>query len=105
MTQRQDMHKIADHFGPENQRFKSIEECNEYIDAVRKLQHAIDLGEPPDVIATLRLNVIEEAADAKLMLDQVIYQLKGESDAKKMRQYKIERTLKRIETNYYTKEI
>lgn len=101
MTQRQDMHKIADHFGPENQRFKSIEECNEYIDAVRKLQHAIDLGEPPDVIATLRLNVIEEAADAKLMLDQVIYQLKGESDAKKMRQYKIERTLKRIETNYY----
>ena len=101
MTQRQDMHKIADHFGPENQRFKSIEECNEYIDAVRKLQHAIDLGEPPDVIATLRLNVIEEATDAKLMLDQVIYQLKGESDAKKMRQYKIERTLKRIETNYY----
>ena len=95
------MHKIADHFGPENQRYKSIEECNEYIDAVRKLQHAIDLGKPPDVIATLRLNVIEEAADAKLMLDQVIYQLKGESDAKKMRQYKIERTLKRIETNYY----
>lgn len=101
MTQREDMHKIADHFGPENQRFKSIEECNEYIDAVRKLQHAIDLGEPPEEIATLRLNVIEEAADAILTIEQNVYLLKGESDCKKMRQYKIERTLKRIETGYY----
>lgn len=104
MTQRQDMKKIADHFGPERQRLKAIEECNEFIAALRHLQRAIDLGEPPDVIATLRLNVIEEGADVRLMIDQIMYQTGGESDCKKMYNFKIERTLKRIESKYYAME-
>lgn len=109
MTQRQDMKKIADHFGLSTQLEKLREEMRECEESSRIYQSNLELNPDPQTMtpdehidrATERLHLIEELADVKLMLDQIVYLIHGESDFKKMYQHKIERTLKRIENGYY----
>lgn len=96
---------IHDHFGLEKQIAKAREEAQEYDAALAELQRLMAINAAPIDIATQRLNVIEEAADVKLTKEQIIYGLKGESDYKKMYQFKIQRTLDRIKTGHYDKEV
>lgn len=110
MTQRQEMKKIADHFGLTNQLEKLREEMRECEESSRIYQSNLELNPDPHSMspeeqidrATERLHLIEELADVKLMIDQIVHLIHGESDLKKMYQYKIERTLHRIETGYYS---
>ena len=103
--------KIANTFGLPTQLTKLREEMGECSDASRVFQSIVELNQDPLTMtadelcdrATERLHLIEEIADVKLMLDQILYLINGESDCKKMYQFKVERTLHRIETGYYTK--
>lgn len=104
-----DVKTIADHFGLAGQLEKLREEMRECDESSRAYQSNLELNPDPLTMspeehidrATEYLHLIEEMADVKLMLDQIVYLLRAESDFKKMYQHKIERTLKRIENGYY----
>lgn len=82
----QGIQKIADYYGVIRQQDKTIEECAELIQALSKLKYGeFTTG-----------NVIEELADAQIMLKQMFYLLDCEKDVKKAMAYKIKRQLKRI---------
>ena len=72
--------KIADHFGLENQKVKTIEECSELITAIAK--NDID-------------NIIEEIADVLIMVQQLRYLYDIEDNVKEMIEFKIKRTVER----------
>ena len=86
--------KIADHYGFDAQAEKAIEEMAELMVEIRHLkkrsEHAAD-----DYA-----RFIEELADAKVMIDQLVYLVRqGEECADSFdlqTEYKIERTLRRI---------
>ncbi len=79
---KQDIQKIADYYGLDNQTDKTIEECAELIQALAKLES--------------RENTIEEIADVQIMLKQMIYLLDCEEEVKKVIEYKINRQLERM---------
>lgn len=81
--------KIAKHFGLESQMQQLIEEMAELTQAICKHKRGLNVEE----------NLIEELADVKLVLDQVISLLHAESDVSKVVNQKIERTLERIKLN------
>ncbi len=78
----QNIQKIADYYGLDNQLNKTIEECAELIQALAKLES--------------RENTIEEMADVQIMLKQMLYLLDCEKEVEKVVEYKINRQLKRI---------
>ena len=87
--------KIADHYGFDAQAEKAIEEMAELMVEIKHLnsrsEHAAD-----DYA-----RFIEELADAKVMIDQLVYLVRqGEECADSFdlqTEYKIERTLRRVE--------
>lgn len=78
----QNIQKIADYYGLDNQTDKTIEECAELIQALVKLES--------------RENTIEEIADVQIMLKQMLYLLDCEKEMEKVMEYKINRQLERI---------
>ena len=78
----QNIQKIADYYGLDNQTDKTIEECAELIQALVKLES--------------RENTIEEIADVQIMLKQMLYLLDCEKEVEKVMEYKINRQLERI---------
>ena len=78
----QNIQKIADYYGLDNQLNKTIEECAELIQALVKLES--------------RENTIEEIADVQIMLKQMLYLLDCEKEMEKVMEYKINRQLERI---------
>ena len=78
----QNIQKIADNYGLDNQLNKTIEECAELIQALVKLES--------------RENTIEEMADVQIMLKQMLYLLDCEKEVEKVMEYKINRQLERI---------
>ena len=77
----QNIQKIADYYGLDNQIDKTIEECAELIQALAKLES--------------RENTIEEIADVQIMLKQMLYLLDCEKEVEKVMEYKINRQLER----------
>ena len=73
----QNIQKIADYYGLDNQLNKTIEECAELIQALVKLES--------------RENTIEEIADVQIMLKQMLYLLDCEKEVEKVMEYKINR--------------
>lgn len=72
--------KIANHFGLENQKLKTIEECSELITAISRNE----VG-----------NIIEEIADVYIMLQQLIYLYDSEEEVDEFIESKINRTIER----------
>lgn len=91
--------RIAEHYGLEPQMQQLIEEMAELTQAICKHKRKNGDGQPlSDAIAARHVeeNLIEELADVKLVLEQVIFLLRAESDVQKVVNQKIERTLERI---------
>ena len=95
--------QIANHFGFEAQAEKTIEELAELIVAISHL-HKRD-GKDAEHLA----NFVEEVADAKIMIDQLIYlsnkgapdDMKGEHEIEK----KITKTLQRMQEESWEKDM
>lgn len=83
----QDIEKIADHYGYEKQKNKTIEELIELADAI--------IHDQED-------NIIEEIADVLIMLNQLIYLKQIKEKVDQTVREKIERQIKRIEKEYDT---
>ena len=81
VTLKRDIHKIAEYYGLE-QFDKTIEELNELTEAIseRDVQH-----------------MIEEIADVEIMTTQLKMLLDAEDDVEKMKRFKVDRQLKRME--------
>lgn len=93
--------KIADTFGPKNQRLKLIEELSELIKEL-SLDVAYD--------RQITQNTINEIADVFILIEQILYQeesngLNVNDLLEKAMEYKIYRTLKRIASNYYEQKL
>ena len=91
--------KIADYYGLEVQLQQLIEECSELTQAICKHRRINGEGQPvnPDLKPyDVAENLIEEIADVKLVLDQVIFLMAIDEDVKEWMDRKIERTLERI---------
>ena len=91
--------KIADTFGPKNQRLKLIEELSELIKEL-SLDVAYD--------RQITQNTINEIADVLILIEQVLYQeesagLNANQLLEDAIEYKIQRTLERIKEGYYEK--
>ena len=89
--------KIADTFGPKNQRLKLIEELSELIKEL-SLDVAYD--------RQITQNTINEIADVLILIDQVLYlEEKDGLNANQLLEdsieFKLERTIKRIKEGYY----
>lgn len=76
--------KIANHFGLENQKLKTIEECSELINAIA--HNNLD-------------NIIEEIADVQIMLRQLVHLYNIGYDVEEMMEFKIKRTIERYGIN------
>jgi len=91
--------KIANHFGLEPQMQQLIEEMSELTQAICKHKRKNGEGQPlSDAIAARHVeeNLIEELADVKLVLSQVIFLLGCEKEVQQIENQKIKRTLERI---------
>lgn len=96
----QELKKIADHYGYEEQSNQLVEECAELIQAVSKYRRAkTGAGQPlADYKITVVLdNLIEEIADVEVMLEQVKYLLQiPEEDIEAVKLFKENRTKERM---------
>ena len=90
--------QIASHYGYDNQSQQLIEEMAELTQAIckekrsRKGQALGDYWKVEDI----RSNLIEEVADVKLVLDQLIYILGCSNDIQEIINQKVERTIERM---------
>lgn len=91
--------QIADHFGFEAQTEKTIEEVAELTVAIKHMKK-ID-----ENCADRMINFIEELADVKIMVDQLIYLTEKDAEdyfnVGEAIESKIQRTLKRIRNEEY----
>ena len=86
--------KIADTFKNPSQQLKLIEELGEL---TREISKDIATGRE------ISKDTISEIADANILINQLLY-LAGEGTKEKVKkqiEYKLQRTLKRIEEGYY----
>lgn len=82
-----EIRQIADHYGLNNQMMQAIEEMGELTQAIVKVyRNGLD---------NERDGLIEELADVQIMIEQLDYLL-GDSQIKKIKEYKINRQLSRI---------
>jgi len=90
---KRDIQTIADHYG-ENQFDKCQEELLELNDAIEYYMTRIVLGKP-----TLNAmgHVNEEIADVEIMTAQLKLLLHSEDEVNKIKRFKVDRQLKRIE--------
>lgn len=93
----QDIQKLADYYGFDNQSDKTIEECAELIQAIEKYkENERNNYMNEDEKQEYRQHMIEEIADVQIMLDQLVYLLNCEEEMKKVIEYKVKRQLERI---------
>lgn len=85
MNQSENIKRIADHYGKDNQAIKTIEELSELIQAIAK-----------GFTFEYRDHIIEEIADVEIMLEQMKYLMGIKEDVDIVKKNKIERTLKRM---------
>lgn len=92
MNEKENFKKIFNYFGYENQRRKLNEEVQELNDAILLYEKGIGDIE----------NVIEEISDIKNVLEsfKAKYDI-TENEIRKNRQYKVDRTIDRINSGYY----
>lgn len=91
--------KIADHYGLNLQMQQLIEEMSELTQAICKYKRKHGEGQSIlDMVTYGRVeeNLIEELADAKLVLGQVIHLLDCDDTVQEIMEQKINRTLERI---------
>ncbi len=81
VTLKSDIHKIAEHYGLA-QFDKTIEELNELTEAIKERD------------AT---HMIEEIADVEIMTTQLKMLLDAEDDVERMKRFKVDRQLRRME--------
>lgn len=79
-----DVERIADHFGLESQKLKTVEECSELIQAIENEDFE---------------NIVEEIADVLIMIRQLIYLYEIKENVNEMIKIKIQRTLNRYNIN------
>lgn len=79
-----DVERIADHFGLESQKLKTVEECSELIQAIENEDFE---------------NIVEEIADVLIMVRQLIYLYDIKENVNEMIKIKIQRTLNRYKIN------
>lgn len=104
--------KISKYFGVEMQEEKLMEECGEVIQALAKLHGKLlqiakdqtnekeaeyDKLELDDLVG----NIIEEMADVKILIDQLAYLYEAEQELEYVTEYKLNRTINRIQNGYY----
>ena len=92
---------IADHYGTTIQMHQLIEEMAELTQAISKYFRINGLGQPvPDYKRTaVEQNLIEELADVKLLLEQVIYLFDCDQEVLEVMKTKINRTIERMKGN------
>lgn len=85
-----------DKYGPQNQLSQTQEECAELIQAISKLNRAGSSDHPGRTAKAAMNNLMEEAADVQIMLDQIriMYPSKAYDT---IRAQKIARLQKRME--------
>lgn len=86
---------IAEHYGYESQSRQLIEEMAELTVAINKWWR---LGNDMVNLPIKRKNVIEELSDVEVVLEQVKYLLCCELEVEKVKREKVERQLKRMES-------
>ena len=90
MTKKQVYEQLIEKFGAENQILKCVEELNELGQVLCKLKSKSENK------ALVIKNIIEEIADVEIMLEQIKLILGiEESDVKRMKSYKLHRTVRR----------
>ena len=88
--------KSANHYGYNAQSIMLMEECAELIQAVSKHKRALANGKGIDEAVE---KITEEIADVELMLEQIKHLLRISEDAiDDFKDYKVDRTMKRIES-------
>lgn len=94
--------RIFKHYGEQSQLMKTQEELKELSDAIQKL---IDLRKNDKRTSFynterdfLKDHIAEELADVRIMLDQIEFGLRIEKRCADWREFKIQRQLKRIES-------
>lgn len=103
----EDFKKVMDYFGYRNQMKKLNEECYEFLEAVDNYEDLLlvikDMPERDRIAA--REFVVEEMADMLVLLTQFIvkYDIK-QNELDSYIDYKMERTLGRINDKYYDEE-
>lgn len=85
--------KIANNFGIVNQENKLIEELSELIKELSILHQENSKAEKD--------NVVEEMSDVIILIYQLIYLYKVDEKIEEIIEYKLNRTIQRIEQNYY----
>ncbi len=88
--------QIATHFGLYNQCSQLIEEMAELTQAICKVRRRNYKDVPDDEQIALIDHQLEEMADVKLVLEQLIFLLDCEQDVQEIMNQKIERTIQRI---------
>lgn len=77
----EELKKVADYYGYEEQSNQLIEECAELIQALNKYRRAGGKEQKTDIgVLDALANVIEELADVEVMLDQIKYLLNISED-------------------------
>lgn len=99
--------EIMEHFGYRAQMKKLAEECYEFLEAVDNHEDVCMLkhGDEDGDTTLSRTFVIEEMADILVLLTEFIakYNIRQE-ELNAFMDYKLERTLERIENGYYDKK-
>ena len=98
---KKELKTIADHFGPVTQLSKQIEEGNEMVEATEAFHHALLIEDDPFEIEVKRRHMVEEIADAWIVMQQNIYFHSSKEEFEDFVNAKVERTLQRIKDGYY----
>ena len=99
MRTNSDMAKIADHYGLDKQENQLMEEMGELIQAICKEKRSRGQGQSLGDdwrFKDIHANLVEELADVRLVIDEVIYLLGCEDAIPDIQQEKIKRTFERI---------
>lgn len=102
---KEDMLKIINHFGVNTQMKKFNEECYELIEAIRDGEHTRYIGVSNDIAEVSKKHIMEEMADVLNLLQQFVFYYGIEQEEfEEQLQFKVKRTLARIEEGYYEKD-
>lgn len=93
--QKMKLRDIANYYGRATQSRQCIEECAELIQAINKWDRAQSSGDPEKVKKAVG-SIVEEIADVRIMLDQLIYLYGCNEEVDKMMDGKINRQIVRI---------
>ena len=96
---------IINHFGKDNQFNKAKEELKELKEAIDELQVYEQCPvKSEEYFKKKKYNVLQEMADVYVMLEQLQIMMNiSDDDINNMIKNKVDRTLFRIQTNYYRK--